>query len=141
MRGLRTFLLRHRVLAAMALALALSVRLLVPSGFMIASDARVLTVVICSGVTGAHETAQIVIPQSGQKSGQGNGPGGRHDAGKTDPCPYSSLAMASTGAAAAPLLATAMAFILALGFAPVASVPRERVRHFRPPLRGPPVLA
>ncbi len=134
MNGLRTSLQRHRVLAALALALVLSVKLLVPAGFMLDANAKVLTVTICSGVTGDHrQTAQLVIPMRGKTSGQ--------DAGKGDPCPYSALSMASLSGADGPLLAAALAFILALGFAPAAVVVRERAPHLRPPPRGPPVLA
>lgn len=137
MRGLRTFLLRHRALAALALALVLSVRLIVPSGYMVAGGARMLTVVVCTGVTGEHETMQVMIPTAGQKSGHGGG----HEGSKADPCPYSSLSMVSTAGADAPLLAAALAFIVALGFAPIAARPGKRVNYLRPPLRGPPVIA
>jgi len=137
MRGIRTFTQNHRALAALVLALVLSIRLLVPAGYMIAADSKVLTVVICTGTTGDHQTAQLVIPQKDQKPGQG----GNHDSGKGDPCPYSSLSMASTAGADAPLLAAALLFILALGFAPIVALARERTRYLLPPLRGPPVIA
>jgi hypothetical protein len=133
MRGIRTLLRRHRAPAALALAFMLAVRLLMPSGFMLAPDAKVLTVVICTGVVGEHQTAQLVIPQSEQKSG--------HDAGKSDPCPYSGLSMAATAGADVPLLAGALAFILALGFAAVAAIPVRRTLHLRPPSHAPPVVA
>ena len=133
MRGIRTLLRRHRALAALALACVLAVRLLMPSGFMLAPGAKVLTVVICTGVVGEHQTAQLVIPQNEQKPG--------HDASKNDPCPYSGLSMASTAAADVPVLAAALAFIFALGFAAVAAIPCQRAPHLRPPLRGPPVFA
>ncbi len=55
MRGIRTLLHRHRALAGLALAFVLAVRLLMPSGFMLAPDAKVLTVVICTGVVGEHQ--------------------------------------------------------------------------------------
>jgi hypothetical protein len=137
MRGLRIFLLRHRALAALALALVLSVRLLVPSGYMVAGGARMLTVVVCTGVTGEHETMHVMIPTAGQKSGHDGG----HEGSKADPCPYSSLSMISTAGVDAPLIAAALAFIMALGFAPIVTSPRKRVHYVRPPLRGPPVVA
>jgi hypothetical protein len=133
MRGVRTLLHRHRALAALALAFMLAVRMLMPPGFMLAPDAKVLTVVICTGVIGEHQTAQLVIPQTEQKPG--------HGADKSDPCPYSGLSMAATAGADVPLLATALAFILALGFAAIAAIQRERAPYLRPPSRGPPVLA
>jgi hypothetical protein len=133
MRGIRTLLHRHRTLATLALAFVLAVRLLMPSGFMLAPDAKVLTVVICTGVVGEHQTAKLIIPQNQQKSG--------HDAGRGDPCPYSGLSMAATAGVDAPLLAVLLAFILALGFTSVAPPSGEPARYLRPPLRGPPVLA
>ncbi len=133
MNRLRTILRRHRALAALALALVLSVKLLIPSGFMLDANARVLTVTICTGVVGVHGTTQLVIPMSGKRSG--------HDADKGDPCPYSALSMASLSGADGPLLAAALAFILALGFAPAAVIARERAPHLRPPPRGPPAFA
>lgn len=131
MTGTRTWLRRHRALAALILGVVLSMKLLVPSGFMLSSDFKVLTVVICTGVPGEHQTAQLVIPQDKQKAG--------HDAGKNDPCPYSALSMVSTAGADTALLVAALAFVLALGFAPVFAPLRERTAYLRPPLRGPPV--
>ena len=131
MNGTRTWLRRHRALAALILGVMLSVRLLMPAGYMLASEGKVLTVVICTGVSGEHQTAQLVIPQDKQKVG--------HDAGKNDPCPYSALSMVSTAGTDAALLAAAIAFILVLGFAPVIEPLRARVPYLRPPLRGPPV--
>jgi len=133
MSGIRTLLHRHRALAALVLVFMLSVRLLMPSGFMLAPDAKVLTVVICTGVVGEHQTAELIIPQNQQTSG--------HEAGKADPCPYSALSMAAIAGADGPLLAAALAFILALGFTSIATPSREPERYLRPPLRGPPVLA
>ncbi|HEY1124651.1 MAG TPA: hypothetical protein VGE65_03385 [Sphingobium sp.] len=131
MTGIRTWLRRNRALAALILGIMLSVRLLMPSGYMLSSENKVLTVVICTGISGEHQTAQLVIPQDNEKAG--------HDAGKTDPCPYSALSMVSTAAADAALLAGAIAFILALGFAPFVAPLRALIPHLRPPLRGPPV--
>ena len=133
MNGLRTFLQRHRALAALAFALVLSVKLIVPAGYMVGAGSKILTVVICSSVTGEHETTQLVIPMTGEKSG--------HGVSKADPCPYSALSMASLSGADGPLLAAALAFILALGFAPAAAVLRQPGDHLRPPPRGPPVFA
>lgn len=131
MTDVRTCLRRHSALAALILCVLLSVRLLMPSGYMLSSESKVLTVVICTGIAGEHETAQLVIPQDKQKS--------RHDAGKNDPCPYSALSMAATVGADGALLGAALAFILALGFVPVVAPRLRRDTCLRPPLRGPPV--
>jgi hypothetical protein len=134
MRGLRIILARHRALAAILLALLLSVRLAVPAGFMIQADSRVLTVVICSGVD--QHSQQLLIPLAGSHHG-----GKSDQRGGGDPCPYSALGMAGLAGADAPLLAVALAFILALGFVPARTARREAPPHLRPPLRGPPIPA
>lgn len=131
MTGTRTWLRSHRAFAALFLAVMLSVRLLMPSGYMLSSESKVLTVVICTGIAGEHQTTQLVIPMEKQKAG--------HDAGKSDPCPYSALSMVSTTGADAALLVAALAFILALGFAAVVEPLRGRIAYLLPPLRGPPV--
>lgn len=137
MRSLRSFLRCHPALVALALAVMLAARLLIPSGYMIAGDSKLLTVVICSGVVGDHPIAQLAIPAEGKNFERGDSHGGA----KADPCPYSSLSMAATAGADAPLLAAALAFTLALGFAPVAQIARQKPSYLRPPLRAPPVIA
>ena len=97
---------------------------------------KVLTVQVCADSIGQHLTTQIVIPPSGVPSGhhgdQGKGEG---------TCTFSALSMASLAGADAALLVLALAFILALGFAPQAPPLRERPAYLRPPLRGPPLFA
>lgn len=133
MTGLRAFLRDHRALAIMMMALALSVKLLIPQGYMVGTDQRVLTVQLC--LDGAsHETVRIAIPTSGKSQDGDSGGHGDSDG----QCAYSSLAMGAMGGADAPLLAIALAFLLALGFAPVRTVLRGRLSHILPPLRGPP---
>ena len=56
-------------------------------------------------------------------------------------CPYTALGHASLAGADPALLATALAFILALAFAPLAPARLSRIPHIRPPLRGPPSQA
>jgi hypothetical protein len=100
---------------------------------MIGQNSKVLTVQICAEITGNHAVKQLVIPMkddgsgSGQKQGKGE-------------CPFASLSMASLAGADHALLALALAFILALGFAPARSPLPKRVSYLRPPLRGPPAL-
>lgn len=121
----------------MLLAVALAVRLLVPQGYMPVATHQTLTVQLCHDGS-APLTTEIAIPLSGQERGQpGHGRGNAADS----PCAFSSLGMGATGAVDGPLLALAIAFILALGFAAERIIPRARTRHVRPPLRGPPSLA
>ena len=136
MQPLRTFLRQHRLLASLLVALALCMKVLVPGGFMLGSAAKVLTIEICGDASGTHLVKQISVPMD-DKSGESQDQHGKADSA----CPYSALSFASLAGADAWLLATALAFIMALGFMPLAARPPARVSWLRPPLRGPPALA
>ena len=136
MTALRTLLLRHRALAILLVAAALCLKALVPAGYMLEARHKVLTVTVCMDSQGHSVTRDIVVPMKGSPAGDA----ARHaDAGKA--CGWSSLAMDALGGADAPLLAAALAFILALGFAPLATPRPRRAAWLRPPLRGPPLTA
>jgi len=136
MRLLRALLLDHPRLAILALLLALSMKALIPAGYMIVGGDKTLTVTLCSDGTGGSKTVEIKIP----------GKGG-HDIAKDDKakgngvCAFSSLSHMAVGGVDAPLLALAFAFILMLGLAPTRNLPFRQVQHLRPPLRGPPATA
>lgn len=133
MSVMRALLMRHRALALLVVVAALCMKVIVPTGFMIGQKSKVLTVQICDDALGNHAVKQIAIPMkdggsdSGQKQGKGE-------------CPFTSLSMASMTGADPALLALALAFILALGFAPARLTLSKRIFHIRPPLRGPPAL-
>jgi len=133
MSVMRALLMRHRALALLVVMAALCMKIVVPTGFMIGQNSKVLTVQICDDAFGNHAVEQLVIPMkdggndSGQKQGKGE-------------CPFASLSMASMTGADPSLLALALAFILALGFAPARITLPKRISHLRPPLRGPPAL-
>jgi hypothetical protein len=132
MQLLRAFFLRHRRMAALLIALTLAMKALVPAGFMLGSDSRVLTVQICADALGQQVTQKIVLPAS--HSGE--------DKAKSDsPCHFTALGHAMLGGADPLLLAVALAFVLALGFAPVLAPAPRRIAFLRPPLRGPPALS
>lgn len=133
MNRVRTFFMRHRTIALLLVVATLCMKALVPAGYMIGQDTKVLTVQICYDGLGHSLTKQIAIPMKGEPSDSTS----KHEKGE---CPFSSLSQASLGGADAALLAIALAFILALGFAPVRSALPQRVFHLRPPLRGPPAL-
>lgn len=136
MSALRALIRDHRTLALVLAMLALCVKMAVPQGYMLASSGqKFLTVQLCFDGT-EHRTATIAIPMKGKAEG-----GDKSGTTKPDSsCAFTSLAMGSLGGADAPLLAIALAFILALGFAPVAPILRSRASRLRPPLRGPPAL-
>lgn len=138
---MRAFFRDHRNFALCLVLLALCMKALVPGGFMLGSQAKMLTIEICSDASGTHQTKQISVPVDG-KSSQSQDGESQDEHGKADSaCPYSALSMASLTGADAPLLAAALAFIMALGFLPLAARPRARTSFLRPPLRGPPALA
>ncbi len=131
---IRAFFQRHRALAFMVIAAALCMKALLPAGYMIGETSRTITVQICHDGSGISQSKQIAIPMKGAaadtKGKQGNGE-----------CPFSALSMASLSGADTALLAVALAFILALGFAPIRPILPQRQFHLRPPLRGPPAFA
>lgn len=136
METLRAFLHTHRRLAALLLALALVMKALIPAGYMLGAQAKVLTVEICADASGAKIMRDIVVSHNG-KPGETRGSQIKGDGA----CAFSALSMASLGGADAALLALALAFILALGFAPLPVAAIGRLTRLRPPLRGPPAHA
>jgi hypothetical protein len=132
MDTLRAFFSEHRRLAGLLIALALCMKALVPGGYMPAQHGKVLTISICADATGGKLTRQIVLPHSGKA-----GEHAKHEG----TCPYAALGMAALAGADAVLLALAIAFVLALGFAPVRPPRPAHAFRLRPPLRGPPAHA
>ena len=133
MAYLRAIIHRNGPLAALLLAASLLFKLLVPAGYMVSSENMVLTVIICSDSTGEQLTQQISIPVKGS-------PGQEHEPAKSK-CPFTALTMGVVGGADPALLISAIAFVLALGFAPVTTVGGRDTPRLRPPLRGPPLAA
>lgn len=131
---MRALLLRHRALALLVVMAALCMKIVVPTGFMIGQNSKVLTVQLCTDGLGHAAAAKIAIPMKGEPSDSS----GKQGKGE---CPFTSLSMASMMGADPALLALALAFILALGFAPTRPTHPKRVFYLRPPLRGPPALA
>lgn len=134
MTRLRALLLRHRALAILVVALALCLKALVPAGYMVQQGTKVLTVALCMDSTGQVMTQTIVLPVKGMP---GEGAAKHAEAGKA--CAWSSLAMAGLAGADIALLTLALAFILALGFAPAPLRLPRRAHYLRPPQRGPPL--
>lgn len=131
----RALIQRQPKLVMLVMALALCVKALVPSGYMVRSGTtELLTVALCSQGLDAPKTATIAIHKEGGSQDQDS------EGGKTDtPCAFTALSMVSLGGADAPLLAMALLFILALGLAPSAAPLPAEPAYLRPPLRGPPL--
>ena len=136
MGTLRAFFRDHRNMALCLVLLALCMKALVPGGFMFGEQGKMLTIEICADASGMHQSKQISVPMDG-KSGQSQDVHGK----AVSACPYSALSMALLAGADMVLLATALAFIIALGFLPMPARPFARASYLRPPLRGPPALA
>ena len=130
MRGIRAYLCQHLVLAVLVLLATLAVRALLPAGMMLASESQTITVLICADANGLAAPHPVAIPM---KPGHGGDPT-KHDG----ICPFASLAFAALGGADVLLLAAALGFVLALGFAPVVAPAQSRAPYLHPPLRGPP---
>lgn len=132
MYAFRTFCLSHHRLAALLIALALCMKTLIPAGYMLGSESRVLTVQICADSLRHEITKQIAVGQKDHGTNKG----------KTDaPCAFTALTHGVLGGAGPIQLALALLFILALAFAPHLPAAPKRVHFLRPPLRGPPALA
>lgn len=130
---MRSFLRQHRALALMLVLAALCMKAVVPTGFMIGTQSKTLTVLICDESFGNHAAKQIAVPM---KPGSGK-PASK---GMNGDCPFASQGMAALPGIDPIQLALALLFILALGFAPVSVPQPRRLSHLRPPLRGPPAL-
>ena len=139
MKAFRSFAHGHGLVAALVVLAALLMRGLMPSGTMVSHTAGGVQISFCSGTTpvaldgqaiAAIRQLEAIVAQndSGQEPAQG--------AAKV--CPYAVLAHATLPGADPVLLAAALAFILALGFALPAAPRLRRPSFLKPPLRGPP---
>ena len=136
MASLRALLLRHRTIAAALVALALCMKALVPAGYMVAPQARTFTLLVCADSLGERTATQVSIPARDGTHQNTDANTKAHDV-----CPFAGHAFPALGGADPILLALAIAFVLARGFAPAPSPIIRRVARLQPPLRGPPALS
>jgi hypothetical protein len=115
------------------MALALCVKALVPSGYMIFAGSKTITVGLCTDGMGAPQTMTITIPMDPASPGDP-----QHQSKSDTPCAFTALSMGALGGADAPLLALALAFILLLGTSFVPQMFAQSGVRWHPPLRGPP---
>lgn len=132
----RNLIHTHPVLAIIILAMALCMKVLVPSGYMISASSKTITVGFCSGEMNAPKTTTITIPMNTDKS-EDSAQKGAAEA----PCVFSALSMAATGGIDLPLLVLALAFILSIGFLARTAIVRGAEVRLLPPSQGPPTLA
>ena len=137
-------LLAHRRLAVLICTAALMMKLLVPTGFMIAVDDGRLAIVVCP-VTAPPEHGGGPMAMGGDHAAMADhGTSERDEApgdhGKPElPCAFAGLSAASLAAVDPIQLAALVAFVLGMGLAALPLPPLPRRQHLRPPLRGPPV--
>ncbi|MFV0622473.1 DUF2946 family protein [Sphingomonas sp. ac-8] len=138
MTALRRHLLAHRRLAAWLVAAALLMRMLIPTGYMLAATpGGGVTIQLCSGYVPAAPMAMHAGDHGA--SHDGNDKQG-HDS-KEIPCAFAGVATAALAATDALLLAAALFFILAAAFRLPIRLPAATPSFLRPPLRGPPATA
>lgn len=137
MNALRAFLFRHYVVAMLAVAAALAVKAIIPTGYMLGepSGTRTITVMLCADQNAS--AMKIVLPtgDAGQSRSDTS-----HKA-KDSPCAFGALAAAGLSGADETLLAVALEHVIALGFAPITAPVLQGFFLLRPPLRGPPTLS
>lgn len=141
MAPLRAFFCDRGRLALILLALAIAVRALIPSGYMLSGGmlgggAQVLTVQICADAQSGMQTRHIILPSKDGSAKAGSPEA--HDA-SAKPCAWSSAGLDSTSPVDPILLALALLFILAVGYLAVSSPRVAQAAFLRPPLRGPPL--
>jgi hypothetical protein len=133
MQSFRKLLTGHRRFAALLLAMTLALKILVPGGYMLGMQDTGITMQICSGTTGGESwTASIPLRHGGEDSD--------HQKAAKE-CPFTALSMHALSGADPLVLALAIAFVLALGFAPVPLLRVARPAFLIPPLRGPPAIS
>lgn len=151
MTRFRAFFLRYRALAFALIALALAMKALVPAGYMIGADAKVLTVRVCDGYADSdpghapgHVPGHVPSHAPGHAIVIAAKGAGHGDAGKSlhnqQACPFSVLALGQLDRADPILLALALGFIILPGLAPSPGATPRLLARLRPPLRAPPVL-
>lgn len=142
-------LLAQRHLAVLLCAATLLLKLLVPTGYMIASDHGRLSIMICSGMSAEPAgiaMAGIAMPAMDHAMTMANGTmpdtGKSTDHGKAEmPCAFAGLSAQVLGAVNVVLLAIALAAVAVMALLAIPRVAPRSAPYLRPPLRGPPLSA
>lgn len=131
MSSLRAFLVHHRRLAMLLVALTLAIKAMIPDGFMPDFGGTTISIRICADATGQALSRQIILPhKSAAPAAKSEGL-----------CAFAALGHAALGGADTVLLVAALLYLLVLGFAPQIPASPRRLTFLRPPLRGPPARA
>jgi hypothetical protein len=143
--ALRRHLLVHSRLAALLIAVALLMRIVIPTGYMLVeAPGGGITFAMCSGYGPVEPVVTEHAMHHGGADAHGASKSGhdKHDeAAKEMPCAFAGAATAALAATDPLLLAVALFFILAATFRLPVRLPVAATPFLRPPLRGPPVTA
>lgn len=137
-------ILAQRHLAVLICAAAMLLKLLVPTGYMIASDHERIALTLCSGMVAQPEA--MVMPGMDQPMAMAQGTmrdkGKSTDHGKSEmPCAFAGLTAQVLGAVDVVLLAVALAVVAIMALRSTPRVAPRAAPYLRPPLRGPPPSA
>ena len=125
----RHHVLQHRRLVACLIALALLMKVLVPTGYMLGTSAGSITVELCSG----YGPMTMRMPGMAHHQSENGGHGKAEQ-----PCAFSGLSAPLLGVADPTLLALVLAFIVATAFRASARDLVQTPAFLRPPTTGPP---
>jgi hypothetical protein len=130
MGKIRSFCHDHRAWALVLIALALAIRALVPTGFMVEARGQTVSVRICDGRLGSAP-GRIALAPTGKAGSDSHGKA-------DDSCPYTALGHVGDGGTDPVPTLPAQAFGATPGFLALAIVQTPLPYHIVPPLRGPP---
>lgn len=139
-------LLAQRHLALLICAAAMLLKLLVPTGYMVASEQGRLIVTLCPGVVSDSPAMPMAMPGMDHAMPMAHGTipdGGRtKDHGKAEmPCAFAGLSAQVLGAVDIVLLVVALALVARRALCTRPRVVPRAALYLRPPLRGPPLTA
>jgi hypothetical protein len=150
--ALRRLCLDHRYAAAIICIAALALRMLVPAGYMISSEAGGIGVTICSTMPARPYPEAMATMHHGMadhglsgdhgqslEHGSSRDHGPSRDHGKAEmPCAFSSLSSQALGGVDPILVVAAIAFFMAAGLQPERRLAVPLRLNLWPPMRGPP---
>lgn len=139
-------LFAQRHLAVLLCAATLLMKLLVPTGYMIATDHGRFAITLCSGTTSGAMAMDmpgtIDMPGTMDMPGMHDdtaGHGKSNDHGKAEmPCAFTGLSAAVLGPIDPIQLAALIAFVMAIGLTIAVPPGPSQPAFLRPPLRAPP---
>jgi hypothetical protein len=125
-----------RAVLAAALALVLSVRILVPAGFMPVQTPHGLVVKMCGGGADSGKLVRIALPMSDE-----DGSTDHQSQPENTPCAFAAVSAPALPAPAVPVLASPDQLPHERSLPPRTVRTTTRADFILPPLRGPPALA